>query len=191
MLYVLTLQAGGLFCFDIWFQYYYFLSYWNNSRRNLILLCFHRPILLVTQKRCFHSCSEKIEFRCIEEQEKLFSCSGQRNVSVNWLSSQLLNMTNVQLYQSKAFVSTYHIIALWQYLYAIWYDYNYVVVPQNIRNQHPMMKSGIGGRYRFLTYWCLVSVNLKFRYKLFLRNQYIFNIFRTFDVDYIRIELYH
>lgn len=69
-------------------------------------------------------------------------------------------MTNVKLYKSKAFVTTCHVIALCQYLYAIYYDCYYVRVPQHIYKQHPMFK-GLGGRSRLLTFWCLVSVILE------------------------------
>lgn len=74
-------------------------------------------------------------------------------------SKATAKMTNIKLYKSKVFVLAFHLITIWQYYYAIWYDYYNVVVPTHISATHPMIKSGIGGRYRFLTYWCLVCVH--------------------------------
>lgn len=48
-----------------------------------------------------------------------------------------------------------HIITLSQYIFAIYYDFNYVVLRKD--TDHVMVRPGFGGRLRFLTYWCLVS----------------------------------
>lgn len=64
-------------------------------------------------------------------------------------------MSNVQLYKSRTFVLVWHIIAFSQYVYAIYYDWNFLVIPSNIKLK--MITPGFGGRTRFLTYWCLVS----------------------------------
>lgn len=64
-------------------------------------------------------------------------------------------MTNVKLYKSGAFVTTCHIIALCQYIYAVYYDCYHVIIPDHI--QMKMFQKNFGGKSRFLTYWCLVS----------------------------------
>lgn len=64
-------------------------------------------------------------------------------------------MSNVQLYKSRVFVLTWHLIAFVQFVYAIHYDWHHVKIPDNINLK--MVQPGIGGRTRFLTYWCLVS----------------------------------
>lgn len=64
-------------------------------------------------------------------------------------------MSNVQLYKSRVFVFTWHLIAFVQFVYAIYFDWNHVKIPDNINLK--MVSPGIGGRTRFLTYWCLVS----------------------------------
>lgn len=66
-------------------------------------------------------------------------------------------MSNVKLYKSEVFVSFCHIIALAQYLYAIYYDCTQVTIPDHLANQVPMLQRNFGGRARFLTWWCLVS----------------------------------
>lgn len=64
-------------------------------------------------------------------------------------------MSNVQLYKSRVFVFTWHMIAFVQFVYAIYYDWNFVQIPADVTLK--MVQPGIGGRTRFLTYWCLVS----------------------------------
>lgn len=67
-------------------------------------------------------------------------------------------MSNVQLYKSRVFVCTWHLIAFVQFVYAIYYDWNHVKIPADLDLK--MVKPGIGGRTRFLTYWCLVSTEI-------------------------------
>lgn len=64
-------------------------------------------------------------------------------------------MSNVQLYKSRVFIFTWHLIAFVQFLYAIYYDWYFVQIPHDVALK--MVQPGIGGRTRFLTYWCLVS----------------------------------
>lgn len=66
-------------------------------------------------------------------------------------------MPRVQLYKSKTFVFVWHLIAFTQYIYAIYYNYNFIVIPKTVVNIPKMLKTGMGGHSRFLTYWCLVS----------------------------------
>lgn len=49
----------------------------------------------------------------------------------------------------------WHVIALTQYGFGIFYDLRFVDIPKDI--DLPMLRRGFGGRTRFLTYWCLVS----------------------------------
>lgn len=56
---------------------------------------------------------------------------------------------------SRILKTLFHIITLGQYVFAIYYDINYVVLRKNV--DHVMTRPGFGGRLRFLTYWCLVS----------------------------------
>lgn len=49
-----------------------------------------------------------------------------------------------------------HTLILLQYVFGITYDLMYVEIPQHIHL--PMIRGGFGGRSRFLTYWCLVSI---------------------------------
>lgn len=67
-------------------------------------------------------------------------------------------MTRVELYKSKVFVVIWHLIAVVQYYYAIYYEHNYVVIPDYIQARMPSM----GGKSRFLTYWCLVCLTFYF-----------------------------
>lgn len=64
-------------------------------------------------------------------------------------------MSNVQLYKSRLFVLIWHVIAFSTFVYAIYYDWTFVKVPEDVTLK--MVQPGIGGRTRFLTYWCLVS----------------------------------
>ena len=64
-------------------------------------------------------------------------------------------MSNVQLYKSRVFVLAWHLIAFVQFVYAIYFDWNFVKIPENVTLK--MVQPGIGRRTRFLTYWCLVS----------------------------------
>lgn len=56
---------------------------------------------------------------------------------------------------SRILKTIFHIITLSQYIGAMYYDINYVVMRKNM--DHMMIRPGFGGRLRFLTYWCLVS----------------------------------
>lgn len=52
-----------------------------------------------------------------------------------------------------------HLVALSQYLFALYYDFNYLVVPEHVAPT--IVQPGCpGGRSRFLTYWCLVSLKI-------------------------------
>lgn len=53
-----------------------------------------------------------------------------------------------------------HFIAFSQYAFSIFYDLNYVVLPEGDNNIR-IVRPGFGGRSRFLTYWCLVSISFK------------------------------
>lgn len=50
----------------------------------------------------------------------------------------------------------WHTIALVQYIFGIYYDLTFVVIPSDL--DLPMLRPGFGGRSRFLTYWCLVRI---------------------------------
>lgn len=75
-------------------------------------------------------------------------------------SLNLIKMTRVELYKSKVFVIIWHLIAVIQYNYAIYYEHNYVVIPDYIQARMPNM----GGKSRFLTYWCLVCLTFFFSF---------------------------
>lgn len=77
------------------------------------------------------------------------------NLKENLTPHHTLAMSNVQLYKSRIFVSTFHLIAVVQFWYSIYYHCYHLIVPDSI--QLEMIKPGLGGRSRFLTYWCLVS----------------------------------
>lgn len=49
-----------------------------------------------------------------------------------------------------------HLIAFGQYAFSIYYDLNYVVLPDGDESVR-LARPGFGGRSRFLTYWGLVS----------------------------------
>lgn len=74
-------------------------------------------------------------------------------------------MTRVDLYKSKVFVIIWHLIAVVQYNYAIYYEHNYVVIPDYIQARMPNM----GGKSRFLTYWCLVCLLFNFFFLIFVK----------------------
>lgn len=52
-------------------------------------------------------------------------------------------------------IKLFHVGAFCQYVFAIYYDLNYVKAPAS--ETHVIVQPGFGGRSRFLTYWCLVS----------------------------------
>lgn len=56
---------------------------------------------------------------------------------------------------SKFFVPFMHFIAFAQYAVSMYYDLNYVEAPKHLKEI--IFRPGMGGRSRFLTYWCLVS----------------------------------
>lgn len=58
-------------------------------------------------------------------------------------------------YESRFFTLMLHICALVQMGYALHYDLN-LNLP-NTPGMPQMLREGLGGRSRFLTYWCLVS----------------------------------
>lgn len=57
--------------------------------------------------------------------------------------------------QMSVMLKFFHIISLVQYIYAIHFDLNYVLMQQ--KQQHDLIRPGFGGRLRFLTYWSMVS----------------------------------
>ncbi|KXJ72877.1 hypothetical protein RP20_CCG017082 [Aedes albopictus] len=67
-------------------------------------------------------------------------------------------MTSVQLYKSRTFVLVWHLIAIGQYYYAIYFDRYFVKIPEDLNIPKMMRPSEYGGRSKFLTYWCLVSM---------------------------------
>lgn len=67
-------------------------------------------------------------------------------------------MSGFQFYESRVFCIIWHIIALGQYGYAIYYDNYYVTIPENMHILKKLAQTDLGGRTKFLTYWCLVSV---------------------------------
>lgn len=56
---------------------------------------------------------------------------------------------------SKIFVPFMHFIAFAHYAISMYYDLNYVEWPNYLKEM--IFRTGMGGRSRFLTYWCLVS----------------------------------
>lgn len=61
--------------------------------------------------------------------------------------------------QMSVMLKIFHIISLVQYVYAIHYDLNTVLMQQ--KEQPELIRPGFGGRLRFLTYWCMVSKKFK------------------------------
>lgn len=64
-------------------------------------------------------------------------------------------MSNVQLSQVRLFCLAWHSIALAQYCYAAYFDNYFMEIPKNVEKLEIL--STYGGRYKFLTYWNLVS----------------------------------
>lgn len=79
-------------------------------------------------------------------------------------------MTNVKLYKSKKFVTTWHIIAVSQYLYSMHYDLQNIELPESLYPTHIREKDP-AGRFKFLTYWCLVSITQNYNI-LLLHNKF-------------------
>lgn len=67
-------------------------------------------------------------------------------------------MSSVQLYKSRTFVLVWHLIAISQYYYAIYFDRYFVKIPDDLAVPKMMRSDVYGGRSKFLTYWCLVSI---------------------------------
>lgn len=65
-------------------------------------------------------------------------------------------MAKIELYKLRSFVVTIHSIGCLEYIFAIYYDHVYLKIPENFKL--PMVSNVLGGKMRFLTYWCLVSV---------------------------------
>lgn len=55
-----------------------------------------------------------------------------------------------------ASLTVLHFVAVFQYLFAIYYDMNYVEFPER-KNVPDGAFPKFGGKAKFLTYWCLVS----------------------------------
>lgn len=60
-----------------------------------------------------------------------------------------------QFYQSRIFCGIWHIIAITQFAYALHFDWN-LNIPDT-PGVPKMVRSGFGGKSRFLTYWSLVG----------------------------------
>lgn len=56
---------------------------------------------------------------------------------------------------SRVLVTIIHLIIMSHYMFSIFYDLKYVVLPEN--EASVIARPGFGGRSRYLTYWCLVS----------------------------------
>lgn len=65
-------------------------------------------------------------------------------------------MSNFQFYESRVFSAILHAIAIGQLFYALNFDWN-LNIPDSPKVPK-MLRHGYGGRSRFLTYWCLVSL---------------------------------
>lgn len=65
-------------------------------------------------------------------------------------------MSSVQLYKSRTFVLIWHLIAISQYYYAIYFDRFHVKIPDDLHIPKMMRPGEYGGRSKFLTYWCLI-----------------------------------
>ncbi|XP_065090296.1 androgen-induced gene 1 protein-like isoform X2 [Ochlerotatus camptorhynchus] len=63
---------------------------------------------------------------------------------------------SVQLYKSRTFVLVWHLIAIGQYYYAIYFDRYFVKIPDDLNIPKMMRPTEYGGRSKFLTYWCLI-----------------------------------
>lgn len=72
----------------------------------------------------------------------------------------LVRMSSVQLYKSRTFVLIWHLIAISQYYYAIYFDRYFVKIPNDLAIPKMMRPGEFGGRTKFLTYWCLVSTRI-------------------------------
>lgn len=66
-------------------------------------------------------------------------------------------MSNFQFYESRIFSGILHIIAIGQFFYAMHFNWN-LNIP-DVKGVPKMLKTESGGMSKFLTYWCLVSVN--------------------------------
>lgn len=71
-----------------------------------------------------------------------------------------------QFYQSRIFIGIWHIIAISQFAYALHFDWN-LNIPDT-PGVPKMVRSGFGGKSRFLTYWSLVGFQHCFFYLLFM-----------------------
>lgn len=72
------------------------------------------------------------------------------------LSWKIQIKMSFQFYESKVFSGILHIIAISQLFYAMNFDWN-LNIPDT-PGVPKMLRHGYGGRSRFLTYWCLVSI---------------------------------
>lgn len=61
----------------------------------------------------------------------------------------------IDLSKAHIFRVLFHSTAISQYYFAIYYDINYVAFPKSL--EKTLARPGMGGRSRFLSYWCLVS----------------------------------
>lgn len=67
-------------------------------------------------------------------------------------------MSNFQFYESRVFAAIFHLIVLGQLFYAMNFEWN-LNIPDT-PGVPKMLRHGYGGRSRFLTYWCLVRIQI-------------------------------
>lgn len=66
---------------------------------------------------------------------------------------------------NKSLLMGFHIIAFAKFSFAVYYDYMYTIIPDGVNKTH----SGYGGKFKFLTFWDAVSINLSIS-SLFIKN---------------------
>lgn len=51
----------------------------------------------------------------------------------------------------------FHAVTFLQYAFAVFYDYTYTIVPDNVTSVH----NAYGGKFKFLTFWDAVSIDVQ------------------------------
>lgn len=59
-------------------------------------------------------------------------------------------------------VILFHLIGALQFGYSVYYDYNYVHIPKELRVETRNMSNNYGGKFKYLTFIDAVSENLNF-----------------------------